>query len=160
MPTGEDEADAKGVSPPAPSAKSLDEGYNQTYIIMKNGSNVEEKSAGDDNEVFFRCGNWCYKGVIQFNGLKIGTADLPILIPTLQRQQGSLRYYCNSNRYLQHSFIVYSFNFVLTTAPIVLYLSFFSVSQRTQIFMRLFNILPMHSSLLRQKWSQPQSKGN
>ena len=43
----------------------------------------------DGNEVFFRCGNWCYKGRIQFNGLSISTADLPILIPALQKQQGN-----------------------------------------------------------------------
>ena len=43
----------------------------------------------DGNEVFFRCGNWCYKGRIQFNGLNISTADLPILIPALQKQQGN-----------------------------------------------------------------------
>ena len=39
--------------------------------------------------MFFRCGNWCYKGRIQFNGLNISTADLPILIPALQKQQGN-----------------------------------------------------------------------
>jgi hypothetical protein len=93
----EDDSDVKGgpQSIPKPTAKALDDGYNQTYVIMKNGSD-EEKSSEEDNQVFFRCGNWCYKGQIQFNGLKIGISDLPVLIPTLQRQQGSLQYYCSS----------------------------------------------------------------
>mmetsp|Transcript_32439 Transcript_32439/g.30933 ORF Transcript_32439/g.30933 Transcript_32439/m.30933 type:complete len:747 (+) Transcript_32439:226-2466(+) len=93
----DDDADVKGgpASIPKPSAKSLDDGYNQTYVIMKN-KHDDEKKAEQDNDVFFRCGNWCYMGQIQFNGLKIGTTDLPVLIPTLQKQQGSLRYYCNS----------------------------------------------------------------
>lgn len=86
-----------------PSAKSLlgsSGAYNQTYIIMSDelDGNNESKSSADGHEVFFRCGNWCYRGRIQFNGLKISTSDLPVIIPTLQRQQGSLRYYCNSNR--------------------------------------------------------------
>lgn len=78
----------------APSAKSLDEGYNQTYLVM----NDSECKNSEGREVFFRCGNWCYKGQVQFNGLKINTEELPILVPTLQRQQGSLRYFCNSKR--------------------------------------------------------------
>ena len=96
------DADAKGGSSsdaqtvPKSSAKALDDGYNQTYVIMSN-KHTEDKSADQDNDVFFRCGNWCYMGSIQFNGLKIGTADLSSLIPTLQKQQGSLRYYCNSS---------------------------------------------------------------
>lgn len=78
----------------APSAKALDDGYNQTYLVMSDA----ECKGSDGHEVFFRCGNWCYKGLIQFNDLKIGTAELPVLIPTLQRQQGSLRYFCNAKR--------------------------------------------------------------
>lgn len=93
----EDDSDVKGgpLSIPKPSAKSLDDGYNQTYVIMRNNS-PEDKSAEEDHPVFFRCGNWCYKGQIQFNGLKIGISDLPLLIPTLQKQQGSLQYFCSS----------------------------------------------------------------
>ena len=92
-----DDADVKGgpQSVPKPSAKSLNDGYNQTYIIMKSMQS-EDKISDHDNDVFFRCGNWCYKGQIQFNGLNIGTSDLPFLIPTLQKQQGSLQYYCSS----------------------------------------------------------------
>lgn len=92
-----DDADVKGDtnSIPKPSAKSLNDGYNQTYVILKNPHDSGIKS-DHDNDVFFRCGNWCYKGQIQFSGLKIGVADLSILIPTLQKQQGSLRYFCNS----------------------------------------------------------------
>jgi hypothetical protein len=95
------DADAKGgssSSPPRPTAKSLDEGYNQTYIIMKSTRPEDKKGdTGQDNEVFFRCGNWCYVGLIQFNGLRLATSDVPVLIPALQKQQGALRYFCNAN---------------------------------------------------------------
>jgi hypothetical protein len=85
----------------APSAKAISgEGYNQTYIILSRASDADSKLSVDANEVFFRCGNWCYKGFIQFGALSIGTADLPTLIPALQRQQGSLRYYCNAKRFV------------------------------------------------------------
>ena len=89
-----DNTDAKGY--PKASAKALNDGYNQTYVILKN-SPQDEKKSEKDNDVFFRCGNWCYTGQIQFGGLKIGAADLCLLIPILQKQQGSLRYYCNSS---------------------------------------------------------------
>lgn len=92
----------RGGSANAPLATSLmgaSGGYNQTYIVMKKkGDDGDSKFAADGHEVFFRCGNWCYKGRIQFNGLKISTSDLPVIIPTLQKQQGSLRYFCNANR--------------------------------------------------------------
>jgi len=78
-----------------PSAKLLGEGYNQTYIILANN---EPKKNQDDHEVLFRCGNWCYKGKVQFNGLNFALDEVPIIVPTLQRQQGSLRYYCNAKR--------------------------------------------------------------
>ena len=80
-----------------PSAKAAysGEGYNQTYIIMNNGD-AESKASDGNHVVFFRCGNWCYRGKIQFNGLKMDTHSLPILIPMLQRQQSSLKYFCTS----------------------------------------------------------------
>jgi hypothetical protein len=81
-----------------PSAKALDEGYNQTYLILNNDKSPEEAKTEDNHEVFFRCGNWCYKGQIQFGGVALSTEQLPILIPLLQKQQGSLRYYCNAKR--------------------------------------------------------------
>mmetsp|Transcript_40824 Transcript_40824/g.41690 ORF Transcript_40824/g.41690 Transcript_40824/m.41690 type:complete len:663 (+) Transcript_40824:164-2152(+) len=82
----------------APSAKSayMGEGYNQTYIIMGNQSDGESKSSNGNHNVFFRCGNWCYRGPIQFNGLKVDTSSLPVLVPMLQRQQNSLKYYCTA----------------------------------------------------------------
>lgn len=83
-----------------PSAKAIDEGYNQTYLIMANAKADGESKTEDNHEVFFRCGNWCYKGTIQFGGVEVNTEELPILIPLLQKQQGSLRYYCNAKRYL------------------------------------------------------------
>jgi hypothetical protein len=78
----------------APSAKSLLSGsYNQTYVISQRNS-TESRIEG--NDVLFKCGNWCYKGVVQFAGLKFNLDELPVLIPTLQKQQGSLRYYCTA----------------------------------------------------------------
>ena len=105
MPTLEDDfaSEAKGGgTSDAPSAKESvsSEGYNQTYIIHRKNIIPDLKEVEDDDavhEVFFRCGNWCYRGPIQFNGLKMGTAHIPIIIPTLQKQQGSLRYFCNAN---------------------------------------------------------------
>jgi len=82
-------------TPSVVNALSTSSGYNQTYIIMT-GETRESKNE-DGHEVFFRCGNWCYKGRVQFNGLRISVSDLPLLIPVLQRQQGSLRYYCNAS---------------------------------------------------------------
>jgi hypothetical protein len=76
----------------------------QTYLIAaKEPKDSGYKSYGGDDgdterNVFFRCGNWCYKGLIQFNGLNIGLDDLSVLIPALQKQQGSLRYTCNAKR--------------------------------------------------------------
>lgn len=77
---------------------SMRDGYNQTYVIFPSDSSGDDKDAFELNEVFFRCGNWCYKGPIDFSGVTVGIADLPILIPTLQRQQSSLRYYCTTTR--------------------------------------------------------------
>ncbi len=89
---------AKDHEAPA-AAKALQEGYNQTYIILSKQNNTTASLPEDGNEVLFRCGNWCYKGLVQFNGLKFNTEELPLLIPTLQRQQGSLRYYCTARRW-------------------------------------------------------------
>eukprot|EP01039_Chlorochromonas_danica_P010755 gene10755-11954_t len=76
-----------------PSAKVLEEGYNQTYIILTR----DEKAASEvGHEVLFRCGNWCYKGLVQFNDLNINLEEVPLVIPTLQKQQGSLRYFCTA----------------------------------------------------------------
>lgn len=77
--------------------KAVLNGYNQTYIILSkkpdtNGLKVEA------NEVLFRCGNWCYKGLVQFAELKLNTEEIPLIIPALQKQQGSLRYFCTSKR--------------------------------------------------------------
>eukprot|EP01041_Mallomonas_annulata_P007152 gene7152-14565_t len=89
-------ADNDHKATPSAKAAYMGEGYNQTYIIMNNGGDVEAKPSNGNHNVFFRCGNWCYRGPIQFNGLKMDTSTLPVLIPMLQRQQSSLRYYCTS----------------------------------------------------------------
>ncbi len=75
--------------------------YNQTYAIMKNNTengDAKNNDNEDSHDVFFRCGNWCYQGLIQFNNIQLCTSKIPLVIPLLQRQQGSLRYYCNANR--------------------------------------------------------------
>lgn len=81
---------------PDSTSASLKEGYNQTYVIFPNSHDAESKVSHNLSEVFFRCGNWCYKGEIDFSGVSINISDLPILIPMLQRQQNSLRYYCQT----------------------------------------------------------------
>lgn len=91
----------KESSAPQVNSSVLNEGYNQTYVIFPPSDNDEEKNVSNSStrDVFFRCGNWCYRGPIDFNGVTVGTSDLPVLIPTLQRQQSNLRYYCNATRY-------------------------------------------------------------
>ena len=75
-------------------AKALkNDGYNQTYIIQSSSS-VGDTS--NNREVFFRCGNWCYKGKVQFNDLEISLSNITILVSTLQKQQTSLRFDCNA----------------------------------------------------------------
>jgi hypothetical protein len=94
----EDDGDAKLGSPPTSSVASLKEGYNQTYIISKLNDQDAKGSGGNVMEVFFRCGNWCYKGPVDFMGLNIGLHELPVVIPALQRQQSSLKYFCTAKR--------------------------------------------------------------
>lgn len=89
----EDKMDYKDT----PSAKLLNGSYNQTYIISARGTDDDRIEA---NDVLFKCGNWCYKGAVQFNGLKFKLDEIPVIIPTLQRQQGSLRYYCTAKRFV------------------------------------------------------------
>lgn len=88
-----------------PSAKSLSTagGYSQIYVIHAADTDAKEADPADTREVLFRCGNWAYRGKIQFNGLKICTPELPVLIPILQKQQGSLRYFCNASAVPENS---------------------------------------------------------
>jgi len=96
-------ADDKGSDPPTARMLSTSGGYSQVYIVhaKQSGEALDAKQAAsvadtDSHEVFFRCGNWSYVGRIQFGQLKLCTSDLPVLVPALQKQQGSLRYYCHS----------------------------------------------------------------
>lgn len=95
----------KESSAPQVNSSVLNEGYNQTYVIFPPSDNDEEKNVSNSStrDVFFRCGNWCYRGPIDFNGVTVGTSDLPVLIPTLQRQQSNLRYYCNATSMKIHN---------------------------------------------------------
>ncbi len=129
MPSLDEEDDKYNEAPSAKEVISVSsEGYNQTYIILKKDETGRmpggSKAAGPQDsvhDVFFRCGNWCYRGPIQFNGMVLGTEDLPIIIPNLQKQQGSLRYFCNAKSvpkstifYDQISFVNKSIDFIAT----------------------------------------------
>ena len=103
------------LTPSANNSLSLRDGYNQTYIILK--KDINQLSNDHDNtndtpsassssisnedkshDVFFRCGNWCYRGSVEFHGTDINVKSLPTIIPILQRQQGSLQYYCGAKK--------------------------------------------------------------
>ncbi|KAK7240604.1 DNA repair and recombination protein Rad51 [Aureococcus anophagefferens] len=91
----------------APSASVLEGTYNQTYLIRtvdKGGSEAKGGSDDDDDDddyqerrVLFRCGNWCYTGNVTLDKAKVLLSDLPRIIPTLQRQQNRLHFYCNAS---------------------------------------------------------------
>ena len=76
--------DESGV--PSPNIIALRQGYNQTYIIRSSTNNL--------HDVLFRCGNWCYTGKVDLGSATVELADLPVVIPALQKQQGSLQYLC------------------------------------------------------------------
>jgi len=69
-----------------------DKTYEQLYIILKEKPIDQEAKRAEGNEVLFRCGNWCYRGMVQFNNMQLKLSELPLIIPTLQRQQSNLRY--------------------------------------------------------------------
>lgn len=71
---------------PSPKAVALRDGYNQTYLIKSSSDNI--------HEILFRCGNWCYTGRVDLGGPDLTLADLPLIIPALQKQQGSLQFMC------------------------------------------------------------------
>ena len=71
--------------------------YAQLYVVLRLNAVDPEVKRVDGNEVMFRCGNWCYRGIAQFGDLVMNVKDIPRIIPTLQKQQSNLRYFCNSN---------------------------------------------------------------
>jgi hypothetical protein len=81
-----DEGSDNEMDAPAPKVVALRQGYNQTYIIRSSKSNI--------HEVLFRCGNWCYSGRVDLGNAGLELSDLPVVIPALQKQQGSLQYLC------------------------------------------------------------------
>jgi len=104
----DDLGDVKGTGADPPSARVLSTagGYSQIYIVRGEDLGRSDSKANEENEsheVFFRCGNWSYVGRIQFGQLKMCTSDLPVLVPALQKQQGSLRYYCHSSNVPKNS---------------------------------------------------------
>lgn len=76
--------DESGV--PRSNVVALRHGYNQTYILRSSKTNL--------HDVLFRCGNWCYSGKVDLGSASLELADLPVVIPALQKQQGSLQYLC------------------------------------------------------------------
>lgn len=85
---GRDDADCGTDEAGAPSSDvvALRHGYNQTYIVRSSATNL--------HDVLFRCGNWCYTGKVDLGSAALELADLPVVIPALQKQQGSLQYLC------------------------------------------------------------------
>ena len=91
----------------APTANILEGTYNQTYLIRtvdgaaergaKCGSDDEDDDDFAERRVLFRCGNWCYTGNVTLDKAKVLLSDLPRIIPTLQRQQNRLHFYCNAS---------------------------------------------------------------
>lgn len=81
-----DDCDADEAGAPSSEIVALRHGYNQTYIIRSSKSNL--------HEVLFRCGNWCYTGKVDLGSSNLELTDLPLVIPALQKQQGSLQYLC------------------------------------------------------------------
>lgn len=94
-------ADDKASGGESLTALMSEKSYSQTYVILDN----KKKAEGyEGNESLFKCGQWCYRGTVQFNGLKVVLKELPVLIAALQKQQGTLRYYCNSSAVPEESY--------------------------------------------------------
>lgn len=96
-------------------------GYNQTYIVRSADINADEQDTWACRETLFRCGNYCYEGIVKLSYqnafemtlkgpcvciaksifintlfLKSFFSDIPHLIPKIQQQQHNLSYSCKS----------------------------------------------------------------
>ena len=72
--------------------------YQQIYII----NHKKDSAPSHVREVFFKCGNYCYDGLIPFQILEHGEMslkDIPAIIPALQEQQNNLAFKCLATRY-------------------------------------------------------------
>lgn len=73
-------------------------GYRQVYIIKQQ----KEDDLDNTREVFFRCGDHCYEGMLTFDFLQnhkdMSLADIPKVAPALQMQQDDLSFVCLSSR--------------------------------------------------------------
>ena len=88
-------ADSKGSGGGEPRMQSKDgtsifedASYAQTYVVLKDqtaGRGAEAKKS-EGQEVLFACGNWCYRGQIQFNNLKMNlySSASPMLLKAWQ----------------------------------------------------------------------------
>jgi len=72
-------------------------GYNQTYIVRSADVDADEHDTWACRETLFRCGNYCYEGMVKLsyqNAFEMTLKDIPHLIPKIQQQQANLSYSC------------------------------------------------------------------
>ncbi|KAL3792157.1 hypothetical protein HJC23_009621 [Cyclotella cryptica] len=68
-------------------------GYTQTYLVKSTSNDSDDNCAS--REVFLRCGNWCYSGLVKLsfqNAFGMTLKDIPSIVQKLQHQQGNLSY--------------------------------------------------------------------
>ncbi len=71
--------------------------YSQLYIVMRAAPIDPEAKRNEGNAVLFSCGNWTYTGLVHFDDMTMSVSEIPRIIPTLQKQQSNLRYFCHSS---------------------------------------------------------------
>lgn len=73
--------------------------YQQIYVI----NHKKDAVPSHVREVFFKCGNYCYDGLIPFKKImehgEMSLKDIPTIIPALQEQQNDLSFKCLATRY-------------------------------------------------------------
>jgi len=63
-------------------------GYNQSYIIRRLPPGALQTSR---REMYFRCGNFCYNGVLDLGCSHATVEAIPRIVPSLQRQQAKFK---------------------------------------------------------------------
>jgi hypothetical protein len=80
-----------------PSQDQVTAGYQQIYIVKRKTSDAPRH-----HEAFFKCGNWCYDGFVDFDfleGKEMTMADLANVPFALQKHQDELSFLCVADRY-------------------------------------------------------------